>query len=397
MKIDKATVTRLLKKPANTAERQDNLWTKVGSGKRKVIYFFFYWTEFGSREYRKIGSANADTPASTLKELNAHYFQMLGQYQQGITPTMVERVDRKRDDALQTEADRLANRVTVEQIFKQYLENHLVKSSPDQYDIDLGRYNNHIHKPLGKKFAEDVTKKQIQACVDAVVDKGYEPQAHYIAEYIKRVWIYAIDAGHEDLSERAVTRIKKPKKPKREREATEEELRLILKHGDPVIKAMLYMGQRVSDTRTMRKANVKDNWLEITPDEYKTDIYHRVYLTKTVQRLMKESTSRSQSDVFVWAGYNGNCISGAKTHEAFHKIGLDEIKEPHLDPLQLRDFRRTLYTFNEKHFNTYVAGAVAGHKKQGVQAVYGRYEYDDEKIEAMREWEKYLNKLAKSR
>ena len=66
-----------------------------------------------------------------------------------------------------------------------------------------------------------------------------------------------------------------------------------------------------------------------------------------------------------------------------------------LDPLQLRDFRRTLYTFNEKHFNTYVAGAVAGHKKKGVQAVYGRYEYDDEKINAMKKWEQYLNKLAR--
>ena len=397
MQINRATVTRLLKKKAASKEMQDNLYAQVGSGKRMVIYFRFYWTEFGERQYRKIGSANADTPASTLKELNAHYLQMLGRYQQGISPSDTDRMMSRAEKAEQSEKERLASRVTVEQIFKQYLENHLVKSSPDQYDIDLGRYNNHIHKPLGKKFAEDVTKKQIQACVDAVVDKGYEPQAHYIAEYIKRVWIYAIDAGHEDLSERVVTRIKKPKKPKREREATEEELRLILKYGDPVIKAMLYMGQRVSDTRTMRKANVKDNWLEITPDEYKTDIYHRVYLTKTVQRLMKESTSRSQSDVFVWAGYNGNCISGAKTHEAFHKIGLDEIKEPHLDPLQLRDFRRTLYTFNEKHFNTYVAGAVAGHKKKGVQAVYGRYEYDDEKIEAMREWEKYLNKLAKSR
>ena len=397
MKIDKATVTRLLKKRPNTAERQDNLWAKVGSGKRKDIHFFFYWAEYGGREYRKIGSANADTPASTLKELNAQYFQMLGRYQQGISPSDTDRMMSRAEKAEQSEKERLASRVTVEQIFKQYLENHLVKSSPDQYDIDLGRYNNHIHKPLGKKFAEDVTKKQIQACVDAVVDKGHESQAHYIAEYIKRVWIYAIDAGHEDLTERVVTRIKKPKKPKREREATEEELHLILKHGDPVIKAMLYMGQRVSDTRTMRKANVKDDWLEITPDEYKTDIYHRVYLTKTVQRLMKESTSRSQSDVFVWAGYNGNCISGAKTHEAFHKIGLDEIKEPHLDPLQLRDFRRTLYTFNEKHFNTYVAGAVAGHKKKGVQAVYGRYEYDEEKIKAMKEWEKYLNKLAKSR
>ena len=395
MQINRATVTRLLKKKAASKEMQDNLYAQVGSGKRKVIYFRFYWTEFGERQYRKIGSANADTPASTLKELNDHYLQMLGRYQQGISPSDTDRMMSRAEKAEQSEKERLASRVTVEQIFKQYLENHLVKSSPDQYDIDLGRYNNHIHKPLGKKFAEDVTKKQIQACVDAVVDKGYEPQAHYIAEYIKRVWIYAIDAGHEDLSERVVTRIKKPKKPKREREATEEELRLILKYGDPVIKAMLYMGQRVSDTRTMRKANVKDNWLEITPDEYKTDIYHRVYLTKTVQKLMQESTSRSQSDVFVWAGYNGNCISESKAHEAFHQIGLDEIKEPHLDPLQLRDFRRTLYTFNEKHFNTYVAGAVAGHKKKGVTAVYGRYEYDEEKIKAMKKWEQYLNKLSK--
>ena len=394
MKIDKATVIRLLKKPKGTAERQDNLWAKVGSGKRKAIHFFFYWTEFGGREYRKIGSGNADTPASTLKELNAQYFQMLGQYQQGITPTMVERVDRKRDDALQTEADRLAHRVTVEQIFKQYLDNHLAKSSPDQYDIDLGRYKNHIHKPLGKKYAEDVTKKQVQACVDTVA-QNFPSQAYYIAEYIKRVWNYAIDVGHDDLSERVVTKIRRPKKPKRDREATEDELRLIVQKGDPLIKAMLYMGQRVSDTRTMRKANIKDGWLEITPDEYKTDIYHRVYLTKTVQQLMKKSTSRGDSDIFVWAGYNGRCISEAKAHESFHKIGLGEIKEPHLASLQLRDFRRTLYTFNERHFNTDVARAVAGHKKTGMADVYGRYQYDEEKIKAMKKWEQYLNKLAR--
>ncbi len=388
-------MNKLLKQKNGHISCAENLWSQVGSGKKKRVHFFFYWRESGQREMRKIGSADADTPAATLKQLNAQYFQMLGRHQQGISPADTERMLSRAEKADQSDKERLANRVTVERIFNQYLNNHLAKNSPDQYNIDLGRYKNHIHKPLGKKFAEDVTKKQVQACVDAVVAKGYEPQAHYIGEYIKRVWTYAIDVGHEELSERVVARTRTPKKPKREREATEEELRLILKNGDPVIKAMLYMGQRVSDTRTMRKANIKDDWLEITPDEYKTGIYHRVYLTNTVQKLMKQSTSRSQSDVFVWAGYNGNCISEAKTHEAFHEIGLDEIKESHLDPLQLRDFRRTLYTFNEKHFNTYVAGAVAGHKKKGVQAVYGRYEYDEEKIKAMKEWEKYLNRLSK--
>jgi len=388
-------LNKLLKQKNGHISCAENLWSQVGSGKKKRVHFFFYWRESGQREMRKIGSADADTPAATLKQLNAQYFQMLGRHQQGISPADTERMLSRAEKADQSDKERLANRVTVERIFNQYLNNHLAKNSPDQYNIDLGRYKNHIHKPLGKKFAEDVTKKQVQACVDAVVAKGYEPQAHYIGEYIKRVWTYAIDVGHEELSERVVARTRTPKKPKREREATEEELRLILKNGDPVIKAMLYMGQRVSDTRTMRKANIKDDWLEITPDEYKTGIYHRVYLTNTVQKLMKQSTSRSQSDVFVWAGYNGRCISEAKAHESFHKIGLGEIKESHLDPLQLRDFRRTLYTFNEKHFNTYVAGAVAGHKKKGVTAVYGRYEYDEEKIKAMKKWEQYLNKLSK--
>ncbi len=394
MQINRATVTRLLKRKPASKEMVDNLYAQVGSGKRKSIYFRFYWTEFGERQYRKIGSANADTPAVTLKELNAQYFTILGRYKQGISPTDTERMLSRAEKADQSDKARLANRVTVEQIFHQYLNNHLAKRSPDQYDIDLGRYKNHIHKPLGKKYAEDVTKKQVQACVDAVA-QNFRSQAYYIAEYIKRVWTYAIDVGNDELSERAVTKIRRPKKPKRDREATEDELRLIVQKGDPLIKAILYMGQRVSDTRTMRKANIKDGWLEITPDEYKTDIYHRVYLTKTVQRLMKESTSRSDSNRFVWAGYNGRCISLAKAHESFHKIGLEEIREPHLVNLQMRDFRRTLYTFNERHFTTDVARAVAGHKKEGMADVYGRYQYDDEKNKSMKKWEQYLNKLAR--
>ena len=387
-------MNKLLKQKNGHISCAENLWSQVGSGKKKRVHFFFYWRESGQREMRKIGSADADTPASTLKQLNAQYFQMLGRYQQGISPTDTERMLSRAEKADQSDKERLANRVTVEQIFHQYLDNHLAKRSPDQYDIDLGRYKNHIHKPLGKKFAEDVTKKQVQACVDTVA-QNYPSQGYYIAEYIPRVWRYAIDVGNDELSERVVTKIRRPKKPKRDREATEDELRLIVQKGDPLIKAILYMGQRVSDTRTMRKANIKDSWLEITPDEYKTDIYHRVYLTKAVQQLMKKSTSRSDSDVFVWAGYNGRCISDAKTHESFHKIGLEEIREPHLVSLQMRDFRRTLYTFNERHFNTDVARAVAGHKKGGMADVYGRYQYDEEKIAAMKKWEQYLNKLAR--
>lgn len=394
MKIDRSMLNKLLKQKNGHISCAENLWSQVGSGKKKRVHFFFYWRESGQREMRKIGSADADTPASTLKQLNAQYFQMLGRYQQGISPTDTERMLSRAEKADQSDKERLANRVTVEQIFHQYLDNHLAKRSPDQYDIDLGRYKNHIHKPLGKKFAEDVTKKQVQACVDTVA-QNYPSQGYYIAEYIPRVWRYAIDVGNDELSERVVTKIRRPKKPKRDREATEDELRLIVQKGDPLIKAILYMGQRVSDTRTMRKANIKDSWLEITPDEYKTDIYHRVYLTKAVQQLMKKSTSRSDSDVFVWAGYNGRCISDAKTHESFHKIGLEEIREPHLVSLQMRDFRRTLYTFNERHFNTDVARAVAGHKKGGMADVYGRYQYDEEKIAAMKKWEQYLNKLAR--
>ncbi|MGE4633969.1 MAG: hypothetical protein AAEI92_01280, partial [Arenicellales bacterium] len=62
MQINRATVTRLLKRKPASKEMVDNLYAQVGSGKRKSIHFHFYWTEFGERQYRKIGSANANTP-----------------------------------------------------------------------------------------------------------------------------------------------------------------------------------------------------------------------------------------------------------------------------------------------------------------------------------------------
>ena len=296
MRIDKRTVSRLLKKPAASKVMEDNLYAQVGSAKKIVIHFRFYWKEFGERQYRKIGTATADSSTTFLKELDAAYLRMLANYQRGITPKNVELMDQRRDAHEKAVRE---HQVSVEAVFHQYLDNHLahLPNAEEQESADLGRYKNHIHPLIGKKAAATLTKKQMQAVVDNVATKA-PAQAYYIAEFLKRVWTYAIDVGHDDLDLKCVTRLRRPPKPKRTRVVTPDELRLILRDGDPVIQAMVYMGQRVSDTRKMRWADIEGDWLTITPAYYKTKRYHRVYLTKTVQRLMTESNRKTASSEF---------------------------------------------------------------------------------------------------
>ena len=61
----------------------------------------------------------------------------------------------------------------------------------------------------------------------------------------------------------------------------------------------------------------------------------------------------------------------------------------------MQDLRRTCYTFIEQKSGPVISGAVAGHTKDAMGRVYGQYEYEKEKQEAMLEWEKDLLNLMK--
>jgi len=73
-------------------------------------------------------------------------------------------------------------------------------------------------------------------------------------------------------------------------------------------------------------------------------------------------------------------------------LKLDSVrKRSEPDNLQRRDIRRTFYTWIEKTFRYELAGATAGHKRIGIGRIYGRYE--DEKMDVMLAWGKYLKSL----
>ena len=165
------------------------------------------------------------------------------------------------------------------------------------------------------------------------------------------------------------------------------------------------MGQRVADTLQMEwedfdTARDKKNWLEIPSHKYKTDRVHRVYITKTVLNLIDEHQERycSKADTtWCWSGYKSKSkahISGSQCYADWQTLKLDAVrKRSEPDNLQRRDIRRTFYTWIEKTFRYELAGATAGHKRIGIGRIYGRYEYENEKMEVMLAWEKYLKSL----
>ena len=244
--------------------------------------------------------------------------------------------------------------------------------------------------------------------MDRLVDGGNKEQGRYIGELLPRVWRWGFNRNPDvyPLNVEVAARLEKPQKENRQRYATEKEIKAILKHGSPVIKGALYMGQRVNETYRMEYADLvegKKNWIQIPPEKMKSKRPHRVYITKTVWRLIKEhrANARTVNDRYCWCGYGsrgGGHISIATVNGDWTKLlqRLEKVKRPDEIKLQMRDLRRTLYTWIEENLkDSQTATAVAGHKKDGMGNIYGIYDYEDEKKKAMLSWEKYLNSLIK--
>ena len=129
---------------------------------------------------------------------------------------------------------------------------------------------------------------------------------------------------------------------------------------------------------------------------------HRVYIAPTVHELFEESRARFEEghrnfdSVWIFAGNQGKCVSTTTGHRDFKRTNVQSVQRKS-EPvgLEMRDLRRTCYTFVEQNFNQVIAGAIAGHKQDAMHRVYGQYDYEKEKQEAMLEWERHLLNLMK--
>ena len=379
--------------------QEDNLYLQVGSGKTKVIHAHFYWVEHGGREYRKLGRLRVDSTAKECEEIQQDYLEYLSNWHRGVSPKFIERqteIERQHQD---DEIRRNAALKTVDQIWQDFYDKRLEgKASAPTRRYNYGK---HIQKQIGSRPADQVNRQILIKLIHDSSKNGYSA-GNTTCQILSTIGNYGFDNGFLSDSRSWSKLPKNPSLP-RTRVATDKELARLLNKGSVLVRGGMFLGQRAWNHLKLEWEEIEGDWLTIPPHKFKTRVHHRVYITQTAHELFEESRERFEeghgnfdSEWIFPGGKSGQHVDVSTAWRDFKNIDVRSVQRKS-EPVSFRmqDLRRTCYTFVEKNFGQVVAGAIAGHSKDAMHRVYGQYDYEKEKQEAMLEWERHLLNLMK--
>lgn len=191
------------------------------------------------------------------------------------------------------------------------------------------------------------------------------------------------------------------RRTKRDRVLRDDEIRAVWAAcaivGPPfgeLVKLLLLLGQRRKEVAGMLRSELDlDHSLRaIGSARYKTDIVHLVPLPPVAVELIRRMTKID--DVYVFSTAPGTRFSGfSKSMERLRQLS-------GIADWRLHDLRRTARTGMSRLKNAAgqrvgsdVAERVLGHVIGGVRGIYDRYEYLDEKREALDLWAARLGEI----
>jgi integrase len=154
----------------------------------------------------------------------------------------------------------------------------------------------------------------------------------------------------------------------------------------PFVKMLLLTGQRRSEVACMRWDEIAGDVWTIPPTKTKNKQQHEVPLSQAAMQLIANIPNTGDFVFMSGRSKAGNPISGfskAKTYLDDH-IRSDGSE---LDQWGFHDLRRTVRTHMSRiGVTSAVAERVLNHTPQGVEAIYDRHGYLDEKRMALEAW-----------
>jgi integrase len=304
--------------------------------------------------------------------------------------------------------------VTVRLLCDEFVERY-AKIHKRSWLEDARKLQRDVVPLLGKKLAQDVTRKDIGSLLDAKMDAGSPVAANRLQALLSKLFAWAVERGHMDSS--PCTGVRKPaRETSRDRVLQHAEIFPLwhaLDSGQNVgmhivtrraLQVMLMTGQRKGEVLKMRWEHVDgtgEGWVwNIPAANAKNAKRHRVPLHGDViallEGLRKEMAHSATGLTSPW------CFpSPSRPLQHLSLTGPDhalreELKRPdgplkglaHFTP---HDCRRTVATgLSVLGFPRLIVQKVLNHVDTTTTAVYDRYGYDKEKREALDQWGQML-------
>jgi len=256
---------------------------------------------------------------------------------------------------------------------------------------------------FGSRPVDAVTRREVIALVDEVVERGAPVQANRVFEMLRAFFNWCVS---KDIIERSpCDGAKRPtREESRERSLTPDEVRRFWRATEAtggfrdLFRLMLVTAQRESEVGKMRWSEVDldaRTWM-IPAGRAKNDRAHEVHLTDQAVEILDARERRSS---FVFPSARPNKVNVGRTAlSGFSraKLRLDAAMEPD-EPWKLHDLRRTVTTMlAEAGVPPHVADRVLNHRSgtiKGVARVYNRYDYRREARQALEAWSDRLSAI----
>jgi integrase len=261
-----------------------------------------------------------------------------------------------------------------------YVERNRLRTAPE-LRRQVGKY---IVPVLGDRPFVDIRRSDIALFLDAIEDKHGPPMADSILSTLRAIanWYAARDDTYTPPFVRSMTRTP-PQNRRRDRILNDNEIRQVwqaaadfkIAQFGAVVQLLLLTGQRLAKVQTLRWDDLDASgiWTIRTEPREKTNAGKLRLPQRALDIVHAQPLFVSSPYVFVSrTGSNG-----------YSKSAFDE--KCNVANWRLHDLRRTARSLMARAgVSSEIAERVLGHAIPGIEAIYNRHDYLDEKADALR-------------
>jgi integrase len=353
---------------------------------------FFYRYRFHGRNKRyNIGSF----PGISLKLARQRALELKVSVSNGVDPQLVK-------EKKKAPPPRVISFADIVEAYKQIYLPRLREATAREYERIIAK---ELMPLLRHKPVEKIERKELVHLLEAIGNhRGAKTLSNRVRAVLSSVYSFGVDTGRIQFN--PVLTIKKTQKEvSRDRIYTKEELKTLWDafeaQEEPIssyYKCLLILGQRAGETRRMKWEDIdlkKKIWA-IPKEETKAARLHIVPLPKIASELLTHLKSIS-GDTYVFESSRKSGQPLRWTHKASARIS----EHSGVHDFKIHDLRRTMASgLAELGISRTVIGKVINHKgisgDSSVTAIYDRYDYLEQKREALENWSQSLALYVKS-
>lgn len=316
-----------------------------------------------------------------------------------------KRLEKGADPGSALVAERQAERTaeTVSELVAEYLDKHASKKRSGAEDARI--MNKDVLPAWGRRKAKDITRRDVIALLDSIVERGAPIQANRTLAAVRKMFNWAIS---RDLVPANPCRLVNApaKENRRDRVLSPSEI-ADLWHGLDTVRMSetIRLTLKLQLVTAQRKGEVIGaEWTEfdlgekvwtIPPEKSKNGMAHRIPLSSLALDLLDSIKANAADSRWLCPSPRGDKpVTGPAVDHALRN-NRDTLKLSDVTPHDLR--RSAASHMTSMGISRLVVGKILNHIEPGVTSVYDRHSYDQEKRQALEAWGRRLDEILAGR